>query len=471
MFKKIHLPGLQNLAGDFRFWVSLFFILRLYGITLPPIETSHSWRQTFTCMVARNFLEEDPDIFYPRTDLAGSKTGIVACEFPIFNYLVFIAAKLFGYQHWYGRLINLIFSSIGIYAFFLIVKRYFSNRVALFSGIILLSSMWFMFSRKIMPDTFSVSLVLIGLWCLVQYVSTLKLHWLLFFFVFASLGGLSKIPATIVLFIGVIALFDKQTPLRNRVAMLAAFAAAGLVIISWYFIWEPYLLQKYQNQLYFPRGFLQGINDLAERWGWTIDKFTFVSLHSYVALFFFLTGIYYMIKLKNKLMVYILLVPLPLLFYFMIKSGYVFATHDYYVIPFVPVMALVAGYGLASFKWTRLARVFLIFIMIESMANQVNDFRLKKSECYLLNLENMADKVCGKNDLIAITGGLNPKEMYYAHRHGWSVSAEEFANPGFLKKIQREGCRFVFINRREAIPVLPYPVAYQDSDYIIYRVE
>jgi hypothetical protein len=58
---------------DIRFWILLFFIVRLYGITLPPLEVAHNWRQATVTMVARNFAEVDANILYPRIDIAGKK--------------------------------------------------------------------------------------------------------------------------------------------------------------------------------------------------------------------------------------------------------------------------------------------------------------------------------------------------------------------------------------------------------------
>src|SRR5688572_20790329 len=98
-----------HIFGDIRFWIVFFFILRLYGITFPPLEVGHNWRQTDGLMIARNFYEIDSNFFLPRVDLAGEKTGIVGSEFPVLNYLIYIAYNIFGYEHWYGRLIVLIF--------------------------------------------------------------------------------------------------------------------------------------------------------------------------------------------------------------------------------------------------------------------------------------------------------------------------------------------------------------------------
>ena len=35
---------------DIRFWIIFLFLLRLYGITNPPLEVGHNWRQTTVAM-------------------------------------------------------------------------------------------------------------------------------------------------------------------------------------------------------------------------------------------------------------------------------------------------------------------------------------------------------------------------------------------------------------------------------------
>ncbi|MCH8319269.1 MAG: hypothetical protein IIA88_12395, partial [Bacteroidetes bacterium] len=122
---KIFTKYSKTILTDFRFWILLFFVIRLYGITNPPLEGAHSWRQVAVNMVARNFLEIDSNILYPRVDMAGEKTGITGMEFPLLNYLIFLISELFGFAHWYGRLLNLIVSSIGVYFFYLLIKKYF----------------------------------------------------------------------------------------------------------------------------------------------------------------------------------------------------------------------------------------------------------------------------------------------------------------------------------------------------------
>src|SRR6187399_1038601 len=115
---------ITDLISDIRFWILIFFIIRMIGITNPPLEISHNWRQSLTNMIARNFSESESNLLYPKIDMAGNMTGIIGSEFPFFNYLIYLTSCVFGYSHWYGRIINLIVSSFGVYTFYLIVKNF-----------------------------------------------------------------------------------------------------------------------------------------------------------------------------------------------------------------------------------------------------------------------------------------------------------------------------------------------------------
>src|SRR5690606_34525032 len=84
---------------DIRVIIVLFFLVRLYGITNPPLETTHHWRQTSVTMVARNLVEDHLNVLYPRMDTAGALTGITGMEFPFLNTLIAFCIILFGPAH------------------------------------------------------------------------------------------------------------------------------------------------------------------------------------------------------------------------------------------------------------------------------------------------------------------------------------------------------------------------------------
>ncbi len=175
--------------------IGLFFLIRLIGITNPPLEIAHNWRQVTGLMVARNYLEIDPTFWFPRVDETNGLTGIIGMEFPLLNYLHYLVSLVFDYQHWYGRIINLIISSIGIYYFYRLVREKLNSKTAYFSTIFLLGSIWFIYSRKMMPDTFSMSIGFASLYYCSKYLKNVSVKNFTLFFIFISLAFLTKISA------------------------------------------------------------------------------------------------------------------------------------------------------------------------------------------------------------------------------------------------------------------------------------
>jgi hypothetical protein len=461
--------------ADIKFWIVLFFILRLYGITNAPLEVGHNWRQSLTNMIARNFLEIDNNILYPRIDMDGNKSGIIGSEFPLFNYLIYLTAKIFGYAHWYGRLINLIVSSIGVFYFYKTVKRFFTEPIAFCASLLLLSSIWFAFSRKSMPDTFCISLVIIGIYNGLIYLYDKRRMSLLLFFIFSSLGVLCKIPALYLLSVLAIPMFDRQISFyfKRNIAIVGVFIL--VVAYAWYFYWVPHLLTKYGFQLYFPKVFKEGLNELIEYAPQTLEKFYFSAMYSFVGFAAFIAGIYVMIKQKQIKLLAVFAVATLFFILFMSKTGFVFSLHNYYVIPYVPIMALVAAFALNEIKNNAIKIGVVFFIMMEGILNQQHDFRIKESEKYKLRMESIADMVSDKKDLFATNEGTGPQQIYFLHRKGWTVETNSLSDTVYINYLNHHGCKFIFINKQNGIPSKAVEgagrVVYNDTDFVIYKFE
>ncbi len=460
---------------DIRFWIVLFFILRIYGVTNAPLEIGHNWRQSLTNMIARNFLEIDTNILYPRIDMDGNKTGIIGSEFPLFNYLIYLSAKIFGYAHWYGRLINLIVSSIGIFYFYKIIKRFFTEPIAFYASLLLLSSIWFAFSRKSMPDTFCMSLVIIGIYYGLVYLYDKRKLSLFLFFIFSSIGVLCKIPALYLLSVLVIPFFDKQISfsLKRNIAIAGIFIL--IITYAWYFYWVPHLLVTYGFQLYFPKEFREGLNELVAYAPKTFEKFYFSALQSFLGFVAFLAGIYFIVKRKQIKLLAVFIVATLFFILFIFKTGFVFSIHNYYVIPFVPIMALVASFALNEIKNVKIKTGLIILMMMEGILNQQHDFRIKESEKYMLAMESVADNVSDKNDLFAINGGQSPQQIYFLHRRGWSTDNDSLADSAYIQRLKEKGCKFLFINKRnitaKKIQRPTEEVVYNDENFVVYSLK
>lgn len=459
---------------DIRFWILLFFILRLYGITNAPLEMGHNWRQSLTNTIARNFLQMDNNILYPRVDMSENGTGIMATEFPFFNYLIYLIAKIFGYAHWYGRLINLFVSSIGIFYFYKIIKRFFTESLAFYTTLILLSSLWFAYSRKTMPDTFCMSLVIIGIYFGLNYLYEKKILNLVLFFLFSSLAILCKIPALYLLSVLIIPMFDKEIKLSQKISFCIASIFVLLIMYTWYFYWDPYLLTTYGVQLYFPQGLFEGLKEIIALAPDTLVKFYFIALESFVAFAFFLVGLFLIFKQKKKLLISVFLISSFVFLLFMCKTGYVFSTHSYYIVPYVPIMALITAFALEQIKNNKIKIAITFVIIVEAFLNQQDDFRIRDSEKYKLQMESVADKISTRKDLIAINGGQSPQEIYFLNRRGWSVTNEELSKPSNINSWKEKGCKYVFIDKHIQNTIdlsKTYKVIYSDEDFVVYTLQ
>lgn len=460
----------SSLFQRIEFWIAFFFIIRLIGITNPPLELNHNWRQVTGLMVTRNFLDVNNNILYPRIDDNHGNDGVIGMEFPLMNYIYFLVAKVFGYSHWYGRLINLIISSIGIFYFYKILKKKFDPKIALYSSILLLSSIWFSFSRKMMPDTFCISLMFMGLYYGFNYFEYGKLkNYFLFFFI-TALALLVKIPAGIYLILLFFYFVSKEFLITKKVFVAFSLIIILLCAFVWYFVWNPYLSQTFG--LWYNKGvsFREGFLTISHNIGDVFKNFYFSSFHSYFSFCVFLFGLYIMFKKKNNYLILIFFSVFIVFLIYILKSGNHFL-QNYYIIPFVPVMAVIGGFGLTQMRKKILVLLVLCACVIEGIANQQHDLFIKPSEKVFMRLETIADSISNHNDLIAINDNTgNPQRIYLTHRKGWLCSNVMLSDTAFISSIHKKGCRYVFVCKRDTLINVPYPKVYEDTDYDVFDI-
>ncbi|MFN5846488.1 MAG: ArnT family glycosyltransferase [Flavobacteriia bacterium] len=445
-----------------------FFLIRLYGIWFPPIETWHSWRQTLTGMMARNMYEKGFDFLHPMIDMGGSRTGIIGSEFPFYQSLIAMMSEIAGYQHWYGRLISLLTATVASWCFFYIIKRIFSERTAWFATLLFMSSLWFSFSRKTMPDTFAVSLVLIGVYFAMKYSDGKRFINLVFAGIVVALGGLCKIPAVYLMGMILPVVLNRSVDSSIKRNLICVLAVAGLIVGWWYFYWVPSLVETYRFELFFPKGIVEGINEIRPLWADFLQKFYFGGLRSYIALLPLLFGVIWLFKKKNILLSSGFAVLTAVFVLFAIKTGTVFPTHNYYILPFVPVMAVLAALGLEFFG-PRWSLILLVLVCIEGIGNQISDFRLKKEVSYRLDLENQLDSILPKNEKIVIFTGANPEYMYWYHRKGWSIDPGDEKDPHIIRDIRENGGKY-FVVDKHAEDISGFQLLAETRDCKVYFV-
>ena len=422
-------------------------------------------------MYARNFLEVDNNILYARVDMAGELSGITAKEFPLYNYLIYLVSLVFGWQDWYGRLINLVISSFGSYYFYLAIKKFFGEKYAFAATIILMASIWFSYSRKIMPDTFSMSLAIAGLYFGITYLYSGGYTRLLLYMTLGTLGVLSKIPSVFIFVVLLIPFFNRNLLAGRKAWFFTASAILLGINAIWYLYWVPEVVGTYGFVHYPERGFLEGARQIIGDPGGALYRFYWNGLNTYAALVAFVGGLIMAIIRKQKEILVLFLLLFAVFFIFILKAGSSFIQHNYYMIPFAPVMAFVAGYFLSGLKWKWVYTLLLIAISAEGIANQQHEFFIPKKELYKMELESIADSVSNRNDLVAISGGHNPQQLYFAHRKGWALNDEEIDEKSEVQEYMNRGAKYLFINKNSGIQNFDAcSVVYEDEHYIVYAL-
>ena len=459
---------------DIRFWLLLFFVVRLYGIANPPLETAHHWRQTTVLMVARNFHEGGIDLMHPRVDMAGEKSGITGMEFPLLSAVIAAQAKLFGFAHWHARLIVLLIGTLGVWAFHQLLKRYSDDRIAFWSALALTASLWFMYSRKVMPDVFSLSLVLLGLLAASRCLDGRRalLNGLLAL-VLITLGALSKLPAGCLLAVLPLMILAHDSCGARRWWLGLAMALGLLPVGWWYFVQVPCLnaLGGYEH-FFMGMSVSNGARSLVEHWGRTLDNFYFDALRfsGFAAM---LMGLAIALRRRMSAVLWCALACSIAFALVMLKAGDAFWKHAYYVLPFVPVMAMLAGVAIAVIPRHGLRVAAMALIIGEGLANQWQDFRISAALAPQMELEAVLDRVGAREDLIVVNSVAIPTPLYMAHRKGWTTSSSDMMRPAFLDSLAALGCKHVVVLKAggDGEVALDRPIESDDEAFVVHRLK
>ena len=327
----------------------LAFILRLYKID-NPLADWHSWRQADTASISRNFIKEGFSPLYPKFDSFyalnsyGDKNvnRYFFAEFPLYNIIAHPFYLLFGVKESLLRLISAFFSSATAIALFFLVKKYSSRLTAYLSALFwAIIPFNIYYGRVTMADPLHVflsvlALLLTTIWLKKKTFSSL-----------APAGGVLALailtkPYGIVLGlpIAVLLLFSWGKKLKKDWPQVLIFAFLSLT---------PYLLWKWHIDRY-PEGQFgttwlfnsTNIRFTGAFFRWIIfERLNKLILGSGGFVLFFIGLV--CPKKKKEWLFYLSWLLALAIFVTIIATGNV--THDYYQLPLVPILAILAAKG------------------------------------------------------------------------------------------------------------------------------
>jgi len=460
---------LAKLVSNIFFWIALFFLVHLIGIWNPPIEAAHSWRQATGLMVARNYFEGNTSFWYPMVDETSGGTGIIGMEFPLLYYIQGKLGVLFGFHAGIGRLLNVLISTLGLVYFYALLRRFATEKIAFYSTLLLMVSCFFMYSRKVMPDTEALAVYIIGIYYFFEALRFGRWKDVLLSFMMLSLGLLLKISVLPLLAFVVFAYVKTSNEPKKTGVFLIPFISLIPACI-WYFIWNPYLAAHFGSWYNLGGGLMNGGKAFIESPFLLLQQLVFHPFVSYLAFGLCLYGVIRIVK-HGVSWAWKLSLPLFLVLFtgYALKAGVIFLTHEYYILPMVPLLAILGGYALSTlgkFSW-----VFMLLISIEAIGNQLYDFRLNRSEAYKLELGHLAERYIPTQALVAINGNSNPQELYFLGRKGWNLSDNTLRQKGVVNDLTAKGCSYLVVNKRTLSNLPDYgKIIYDGADYQLIQL-
>jgi hypothetical protein len=462
-------PWLAKLTSNIFVWIALFFLVHLIGISNPPIEAAHSWRQATGLMVARNYFAGNTSFWYPMVDETSGGTGIIGMEFPLLYYIQGKLGLLFGFHVGIGRLLNVLISTLGLVYFNALLRRFSAEKTAFYATLLLMVSCFFMYSRKVMPDTEALAVYLIGIYYFFEALRFGRWKDVVLSLVMLSLGLLLKISVLPLLAFVVFAFVKTSNEPKKPTVFLIPLLSL-IPAFLWYFIWNPYLASHFGSWYNLGGGLLDGGKAFLASPFLLLEQLVFHPFLSYLAFGLFVFGIFRLVK-SGVSWAWKLSLPIFLILFsgYALKAGVIFLTHEYYILPAVPLLAILGGYALSILG--KYAWIWMLCISTEAIGNQLYDFRLNQSETYKLGLKHLAEQYIPEDALVAINGNSNPQELYLLGRKGWNLSDEALRQKGVVNELTTMGCAYLVVNKR-TLSVLPAygMIRYDGVDYRLIQL-
>lgn len=437
--------------------IGIFIILHIPYL-FQPISGGHAWRQSDTASVAKNFYLESWNFFLPRIDMRGNLSGIMGMELPVLPYLTAIIYKLIG-GVWDGggKLISLIFGSLNIWIFSLLIARITKISVVLTGFAMSVLPILWLYSGRFMPENTSLFFIGLSLYGSFRFFETDKKKYILLIAASLALGILTR-PFVIFwgvsLFILIFLLFKRQKYMSSALIVLAGFFAVALFSL-WYLWWVPYINARYSAPSYIFMGNISVLNALGLFTDITFwKKFLFLFGEDYIAWLWiplFFLGIYAGLKEISKtvrIASWLLLAGGILNLFFLtvlVQNHYII--HNYYLYSFIPFSVYFNVLGLNKlFKISgRLVKTaILILLTVGNLGSVLYTYSTDKKIKSLVSLRNKTSSEI-KNKLIVVGDAGKPTVLYSLHMRGFSVPETDLTSVTTLSNLKKSGAAYCLL--------------------------
>lgn len=447
---------------------SLSIALHVGFLNMPP-KSMHLWRQCHTLAVTRNFFEEGMNIFEPKVDNRFDTDGITGSQFPSFEFGLASIYHLTGEHYWVQRTYCLLLHLFGILGIYLLTKKLTNNLFLanLSAWAYTWSPLLFYYAITALPDNIALPFSIWGLYFFMlwfeKYVEKKEKYILqmLGCFFFTTLAGLTKIQYLALGFFILTYLIGQRKKMNAfnwTFFSLFGIAASGLSV-GWY-LYARWLIEK------------SGLTDFGLHFNpvknvWEGFEILFSNLTSslpesilnYSAFTCLLAAIYFQIKIKSSnstLKAPFLIWSCVFVMYHIIELGQM-RHHDYYMMAYMPILAIFSAYGAFKLAISKFRNIALILILLQPVLAFVRIvpprfWAGENDEKSIFYSKIQLDKLqkCTDNKSLCIIGPDDSRCIffYFLHKKGFGFGEEGLSKEQMENYISR-GAKFLYTSKND----------------------
>lgn len=458
------------------FLLTLALSLRLYNISAPLIGT-HSWRQSDTAAMSRNFYRNGYNLFFPEIDWGGIH-GYCETEFPIYSFIVALLYKVFGAHDFLGRLTSTVCFIVLIYFLYKLVLNYFNHRVAFWACFVYaILPLNIFYSRTFQPESMLLMCCVIGIYYFSNWLDSEKHIDLILSCVFVSLACLIKVLP--IIYLGIPILYLAWTKFGIKLFSKFSLWAYSIFTIGSVFLWYSHahnIFLEYGNTFGFSA-------DTTNRYDYSIlltlsfwTELIFRTIFRHFAIFcfpIFIVGLFIARKREREYVFDVWLVSVMLT---QILVPVTSVVHEYYQLPFmIPAVVFIGKACDRYFNTNRKAIVtcLCLALVTGSIIYATGYMSVEKPEqSELIKLADQIKSITPKDALVISSTGGDPTLLYLSDRQGWLIDRD--INEKYISSKQKLGAKYLvgsfdFIENYNMIPDLQKETINHKVNYILKK--
>lgn len=346
--------------------VCVFYVFFNYAYMLDHPLGVHFIRQTDSIsFILYYFGKNNYNLFDIGNLNLGFVNGKTACEFPIIYYVFFIVFKICGVNFELVRWGSLLLSTVSIYYLLKTTLGFVKNIFISICLVLMIisSSVFRYYSINFLPDSFALACTFISFYHFFEFTKLENKKSFKYIYLFSIFAALIKVYFGLYLIaISVYLFFHFKTSIKKNLY----FSLISFVIVACWYSFSVYYNWKNHSTYYLTHilpiwsmSYFEISRVFNVIWNFWYNKYYLATLfHT-----FFVLALLYLMPLKNKNLnnysSFLCLCLLGCMCYFTLFFKQ-FRDHDYYFLPFIPFLYLLAVLSITKALSLTKNRLFLV---------------------------------------------------------------------------------------------------------------